>query len=424
MRHNKTFTCLILVSTLICSMLSGCGQKSNIKTGSSSVKPVKETADEPAETVPLKEAAIPSGSEEATEPAEEPDFNGDLSEEPSEIPESKEETDDRSWATAYLDYLSDFGGDHSDYSSPEYRSYDYIYVNDDNIPELVIRGQDEATGNIILTCNNGFVDELQTSRLYFDYQEKGNLLRNSDGHMGGYYDYIYTIENNRWKLLYYGEYYVEDNSVRWEDSDLIYEWNGKRVSMDDYDIELEKVYDTRKAKPGEGVLSLFEITEKLEMDASGVEKPFIEDDTYIHDYELIKADVTWEEALEECKKRGGYLARLNTNQEYYYLQDLILKEGIDTTVFWIGGKLNPDDSHYYWFDGEKYLQAALDVDRYYQYNWLNGEPSFKGTDQNGDPVDENCICMFKVNGSWEWNDVPNDITPFYRGKMGYICEKE
>ena len=60
---------------------------------------------------------------------------------------------DLSWAEAYHRHLVDFGRtfDGYEYSGPEYRSYDYIYVNDDDIPELVIQGQDEATGNIILT---------------------------------------------------------------------------------------------------------------------------------------------------------------------------------------------------------------------------------------------------------------------------------
>lgn len=417
--NYKTLPCLILSSALILTSLSGCAKSSDKKAESSAPAAAKDTAPDKAEAMPLKEIELPE-----EEPSEEAEIKEDLPEEPSESPEIKEETEDSSWASAYLDYLTDLGKEYTDYSGPEYRSYDYIYVNEDSIPELVIQGQDEATGNLILTYNDGKIDELQTGRLYFDYLEKKNLLRNSDGHMGGYYDYIYTIKNGRWEMPYCGEYFVEDNTVMWEDADLIYEWNGKRVSKKEYYDEMNKVYDIDNAKPGEAVLSLFEITEKLEMDATGVEKPYVEDDTFIHDYELIKADVTWEEALEECKKRGGYLVRINTNREFYFLQDLIKEEGMEKTVFWIGGRLNPEDSHYYWFDGEKYLQAALDKDRYYQLNWLSGEPSFIGKDQNGETVDENYLCMFKSNGSWKWNDVPNDISPFYPGKIGYICEKE
>ena len=123
-------------------------------------------------------------------------------EEENYVPVSEEPEIVNAWADAYYDYLIDFDRKYGKdgYDGLECRTYDYIYVNDDDVPELILQGQDEATGNLILTYSDGKIDELQTSRLYFDYIEKENRLRNSEGHMGYYYDYIYTIKDGKWEI--------------------------------------------------------------------------------------------------------------------------------------------------------------------------------------------------------------------------------
>ena len=345
-------------------------------------------------------------------------------EEENYVPDSEEPEIVNAWADAYYDYLIDFDRKYGKdgYDGLECRTYDYIYVNDDDVPELVLQGQDEATGNLILTYCDGKIDELQTSRLYFDYIEKENRLRNSEGHMGYYYDYIYTIKDGKWETEEYGEYYVEDNTSEWDDDDLIYEWNGEKVSSSEYEKELQTTYDVKKAKPGAGILGYQEIMDDLRNDAAGIKSRYLEDDTGIHRYEVVVSDVTWDEAMEECKARGGYLVRINTTEEKYHIEDMLRENKQEKLVLWLGGRLDPEDGHYHWFDGERYTQPALDSDKYYQYCWLTGEPSFKGTDAEGKDVDENFMCMFRVNGMWEWNDVPEDISPYYKGKIGYICE--
>ena len=329
------------------------------------------------------------------------------------------------WAKAYFDYLIDFERNSIDsYGGPEDRDYDYLYVNDDDIPELLLQGQDEATGNLILTYNDGAVDELQTSRLNFDYIERGNILNNSDGHMGYYHDLIYSIENGKWVEKATGEYYVDDNSVDWSDEDLIYEWNGETVSKEDYDKELDKIFDRTRAVPGVGTLSYDDMLETLLDDSEGIENSYLKDNNAIHKYEVIVKDVTWDEALKECKEKGGYLARINTDAEQYYLEDLLSKNGQEKLVLWIGGRLNPEDGHYHWFDGENYSRVSLDESNYYRFRWLNGEPSYTGKDADGNDAEENCMCMFRSQGFWQWNDTPADISAFYKGRVAYICEFE
>ena len=83
-----------------------------------------------------------------------------------------EETDSweiEDWAQAYLDYVNT-------YEFSDSWTYSLIYVDEDEIPELVMDTGVEAGGCMILTWQEGILDVLQTLRLNFTYVEKGNLL--------------------------------------------------------------------------------------------------------------------------------------------------------------------------------------------------------------------------------------------------------
>lgn len=130
--------------------------------------------------------------------------------------------------------------------------YSFIYLNDDEIPELVVQGDCEASGNIICTYINNQVVVLQTSRLHFSYIPKHNLLNNSGGNMGVYYDKIYSIGDEDFILLNDGEWnevYDEDYSVKLDENGNIlceYSWDGQEVSSEEYEECLSQVYDIGK----------------------------------------------------------------------------------------------------------------------------------------------------------------------------------
>lgn len=132
-------------------------------------------------------------------------------------------------------------------------SFSFIYLDDDEIPELVLRGDSEAAGNIICTYHNGSVVEMYTSRLYFDYLEKQGLLCNSDGNMGYYYDNVYNLKDGQFTKIAegnYGEAYDADgNLVTDENGNLAFEysWNSQQVTADKYDELLELVFNEEGA---------------------------------------------------------------------------------------------------------------------------------------------------------------------------------
>ena len=156
--------------------------------------------------------------------------------------------DDVSFQHAYVEYLQN-----AEEEDP-FEGYALIYLDDDDIPEVVEVGSFEAMGCKILNYSNGEVRETQLNRLYFSYIERGNLLCNSEGNMDNYYDLVYSIIDGEMILIAYGYYGAEDNSnVQFDEAGepiYVYEWNGVKMEKEEYEKELNAVYDTKKAVDG------------------------------------------------------------------------------------------------------------------------------------------------------------------------------
>ncbi|WP_026505948.1 hypothetical protein [Butyrivibrio sp. NC3005] len=152
-----------------------------------------------------------------------------------------------SWKDAYETYCTQERPENDDG-----QTYALIYIDDDDIPELVVNSGFEAGGCQIVSFHDGTVTELQTSRLHFTYIEKSGLICNSDGNMGGYYDMVYHLDNGRWKKVFNGfihEYVPED--AKEGDGDELkrdYQIDEKDVDETTYNTNLKKVYDLDKAK--------------------------------------------------------------------------------------------------------------------------------------------------------------------------------
>ena len=151
------------------------------------------------------------------------------------------------WQQAYIDHIRTHTAD-------EGQEYDLIYLDADDVPELVEIGNCEADGCRILNFYDGRIQETQLGRLYFTYIEKENLLCNSEGLMGYYYDNVYSIKDGVLTLIGNGEYWFasEMGDVLDENGEPLYEysWNGTKVSKEEYEQDLRAIYDTDKAKEG------------------------------------------------------------------------------------------------------------------------------------------------------------------------------
>ncbi len=134
-------------------------------------------------------------------------------------------------------------------------------------------------------------------------------------------------------------------------------------------------------------------------------------------YEVIKADITWEDANRQCINKGGHLATITSKAEEDKIIAVAEASGIER--LWIGGYTTNDrygEAMGHWVMGEPFT---------YQ-NWFSeDEPSRFDSDN----AEEFYLMLWKINGRWSWNDQRNDLinSPFastYQGKMGYVIEYE
>ncbi len=147
-----------------------------------------------------------------------------------------------------------------------------------------------------------------------------------------------------------------------------------------------------------------------------------QDEDSVHTYEIVMADVSWTDAYRECLARGGYLARINSPEEYEAVAAQIGSAGLENGMFWLGG-CRSNENEYRWLYEDGSTSAEILNGKGY---WLEGEPSFY--DESTD-AEETAVLMFHSSAAagWVWNDVPDDVlsvAPFYAGKLGYICEYE
>lgn len=151
------------------------------------------------------------------------------------------------WKKAYREYL--FDNNIMEYYD-EYAEYWFAYIDDDSIPELIIDTTIVAGGCHVLSYQNGKVAyTIIGSTGTPSYIERGNLLLDSAGHQGCYYDTVYQLINGNWAVIYHAENY-ESYSPAYEITGqhyYTYFINKMEVSKETYDANLSCYFDQKKA---------------------------------------------------------------------------------------------------------------------------------------------------------------------------------
>lgn len=122
----------------------------------------------------------------------------------------------------------------------------FAYIDDDDIPELIIDTHVTAGGCFILTYHNDKVDfDIIGSNGISWYIERKNLLRNSAGQQGYYYDNIYSIADGKWNCIYHAENDEYPSANYDVDQELIrtYYIGSQKVSQSTYDSVLNSYFD-------------------------------------------------------------------------------------------------------------------------------------------------------------------------------------
>lgn len=170
-----------------------------------------------------------------------------------------------------------------------------------------------------------------------------------------------------------------------------------------------------------------------------------------HRYELVQGGIPWDQAEQKAESKGGYLVNINSFDEFNTILGLISQQDMGSdgkpivVNYLIGGKRDlyasfPENESYYWIGSNGTIDTSAKInDTDYWVNkyhkWFIGptgtpEPSFRDNSVN---KDEYVLEIFYYqagnsdpygqNGQWLWNDVMNDITPYYNSdKVGYIIE--
>ena len=99
-------------------------------------------------------------------------------------------TQANNWKKQYIEYLKNV-------DSKNYGGCEYIYMNNDDIPELMILGRNTAAGNILVTSDNTTIDTkiIASGKMY--YAEKSNELYIESGRQGVYAYTIYKISDGK-----------------------------------------------------------------------------------------------------------------------------------------------------------------------------------------------------------------------------------
>lgn len=157
----------------------------------------------------------------------------------SEQKNSGQEASSDEWKQAYINWVN---------QRPDW-TYVLFDVNGDDIPEIAAHSGNMADGGAVGTYANGKVQEIPIARGGLISVQGQNVVDNSDGHVGRYYDYVYKIDDGRWVQIGDGEY--GDNGDTTMETDkygnstikFVYTWNGEKVSEDEYSANLKKLID-------------------------------------------------------------------------------------------------------------------------------------------------------------------------------------
>ncbi|MCC8097496.1 MAG: zinc ribbon domain-containing protein [Eubacterium sp.] len=148
----------------------------------------------------------------------------------------------RSCKQEYINYINEVINADSINKNNEFA---FIYVDDDEIPELFVRGTYMAYGDTVCIYYDGTFYEYQLYRMGgMSYIEREGLVSNTNENQGYFTTQIYTLSKGILTEIATGD----TNSNDPVDEMDIFKWEGEPVSEEEYKRQLNAVYDTSKAK--------------------------------------------------------------------------------------------------------------------------------------------------------------------------------
>lgn len=147
----------------------------------------------------------------------------------------------------------------------------------------------------------------------------------------------------------------------------------------------------------------------------------------IHSYRFVQEDVTYNLAAARARSMGGYLARIDSQEEYDAILEQLKEKhawGSDVLEYYIGGRRCAAQKRYYLTDQNGKVSSDHFVGNDEPWFWGPNEPSCGSPDSDRTALS---IAYREDLGDWYGEDTIEDIlTPYpeFSGQIGYIVEIE
>lgn len=221
--------------------------------------------------------------------------------------EAKSKTNEKDWGQIYIDYILNHqlnkNGD--SYLSPYLyynMTYDLIYIDDDDIPEIICCPAADTGAVLLYMCDDEVEYYQMPRRSSMRYIEREGVFEVSgydwtiDNYWGrdNYYDQICVLTNG-----YIGDRasgsmaYILDENGYYTDS-FEYEWDEKPVSEEEYKKNYEKVFNTKKASESYSEMDV------LQYDRDGIILKILAES-------MVYSDIAWIKAYQDFLVNRKYL---------------------------------------------------------------------------------------------------------------------
>lgn len=326
-----------------------------------------------------------------------------------------------SWQEAYrtyIDYLTKKNSD-TEKANATYR-YSLIHMNDDDIPELYFLSCEDNRGEAVATYYNKHLVTLNLSNTSSaDYIEKQGLLYH---HPAKAPVSVYELKDGVFSKIASGEYswdYEQGEKIQPDSQGRPanqYQWEGKEVSEQDFDKNLNAVFDTASGKKPENWYPTDEMLSVLETGANLSAN---------HRYELIVQDVSWTEAQTLCHEKGGYLATVTAPEERQAILELMKQEEKLDIRFFVGYRANETIDNQIaearWINADGSTAPAGNLPNFWEYQ----APDYSFVAPEFEIQECGVLKYYPDTDKIYLFSAPDELVstlPEYTGTIGYVCE--
>ena len=160
---------------------------------------------------------------------------------------------------AYLEFLKD--------KQESHRLFALVFIDNDDIPELYLKGSSEAEGDMVCSFKNGSIIKQQLNRTGGGkYTPRCGDMINQNGNMGRYYTNVYKLNDSGFTKTFNALSVENVEHIGGGTYNVIYEYfvEDAPVSEAEYNIAVNSAFDFSQAVSlDENAVSYDEIVQQL-----------------------------------------------------------------------------------------------------------------------------------------------------------------